>query len=67
MAKWAATRKELGVPLRRAYVNSPFVGKVTAEEADMIQQVVGLFVAPLGSTTPEERALTTCDCYGETS
>jgi hypothetical protein len=66
MAEWAARRKELGVPLRRAYVNSPYVSKVTAEEAEMIQQVVGLFIAPLGSTTPEEKALATCDRYGET-
>ncbi|KAG1783525.1 hypothetical protein EV702DRAFT_1190545 [Suillus placidus] len=66
IAEWAARRKELGAPLRKAYVNSPYVSKVTAEEADMIQQVVCLFIAPLGSTTPEERALATCDRYGET-
>ncbi|KAG2756436.1 hypothetical protein P692DRAFT_20825678 [Suillus brevipes Sb2] len=66
MAEWAARRKELGVPLKRAYVNSPYVSNITPEEADMIQQVVGLFIAPLGSTTPEERALATCDRYGET-
>lgn len=66
IAEWVARRKELGAPLRRAYVNSPYVNNVTAEEADMIQQVVGLFIAPLGSTTPEERALATCDRYGET-
>lgn len=66
IAEWAARRRELGAPLRRAYVNSPYVSKVTAEEAEMIQQVVGLFIAPLGSTTPEERALATCDRYGET-
>ncbi|KAG0707468.1 hypothetical protein DFH29DRAFT_895887 [Suillus ampliporus] len=61
IAEWAATRKELGVPLRRAYVNSPYVGDLTAPEADMIQKVVSLFIAPLGSTTPEERELVTCD------
>ncbi|KAG2156627.1 uncharacterized protein EDB93DRAFT_923591 [Suillus bovinus] len=67
VAEWATRRKVLGAPLRRVYVNSPYISNVTAEEADMIHQAVGgLFIAPLGSTTPEERALATCDRYGET-
>ncbi|KAG2155569.1 hypothetical protein DEU56DRAFT_314284 [Suillus clintonianus] len=66
IAEWAATRKELGAPLRRAYVNSPYVSQITAAEAGIIQEIVGLFIAPLGSTTPEERALATCDRFGET-
>ncbi|OAX43018.1 hypothetical protein K503DRAFT_732428 [Rhizopogon vinicolor AM-OR11-026] len=64
IAEWAVKRKELGAPLKRAYVNSPYVSKVTAAEADMIQKVVGLYIAPLGSTTPEERELATRDDYG---
>lgn len=64
IAEWATTRKELGAPLKRVYVNSPYMTKVTAPEANMIQKVVGLYVAPLGSTTPEERELATRDDYG---
>ncbi|KAG1754883.1 uncharacterized protein EDB91DRAFT_1242111 [Suillus paluster] len=59
VAEWATTRKELGAPLGRAYVNSPYIREITPPEADMIQKVVGLFIAPLGSTTPEERELAT--------
>lgn len=64
IAGWVTRRKELGAPLKRTYVNSPYVGKVTAAEAEMIQKVVGLYIAPLGSTTPEERELTIQDDYG---
>jgi len=64
IAQWATKRKELGAPLTRAYVNSPYVGQVTAAEATMIQKVVGLYIAPLGSTTPEEKELATCDDFG---
>ncbi|EGO31029.1 hypothetical protein SERLADRAFT_412511 [Serpula lacrymans var. lacrymans S7.9] len=50
-------RKELGVPLKRIYVNEVWVPKVRGEEQTALRTVADLFIAPLGANTVEELEL----------
>jgi hypothetical protein len=48
-------RRTLGYPLRKIYVNGPWVSSITPEEQIDLRNICdSLYVAPLGSSTPEE-------------
>jgi hypothetical protein len=47
-------RKALGVPLRKIYINAPWVPSITEEEQTDLRSICDLFITASGATTPEE-------------
>ncbi|KAH7916440.1 hypothetical protein BJ138DRAFT_1052779 [Hygrophoropsis aurantiaca] len=53
----AQARKQLDVPLSKIYVNSPWIGEIKPEEVEKLRTLADLYIAPLGTNTPEEAEL----------
>ena len=47
-------RKALGIPLRKIYVNSPWVSSITTEQQSALRNLSDLFITATGASTPEE-------------
>ncbi|KAH7927283.1 hypothetical protein BV22DRAFT_296041 [Leucogyrophana mollusca] len=54
---FAQARKQLGVPFAKVYVNGPWADQVKPEEVEALRNLASLYIAPMGSNTPEETEL----------
>jgi hypothetical protein len=50
-------RSALGVPLRKIYINAPWVPSISENEQAVLRQVADLFITEAAADTPEETAL----------
>ncbi|KAF9225470.1 hypothetical protein BS17DRAFT_730978 [Gyrodon lividus] len=57
IAEFCRLRKEVGVPMKKIYLNTPWAETLTPENLTVLQREATLYIAPLGANTQEENEL----------
>ena len=57
IAEFCRLRKNIGIPMKKLYLNTPWAQSLTHEHLKLLQQEATLFIAPVGANTEEENKL----------
>ncbi|KAF8846049.1 hypothetical protein BDN67DRAFT_12872 [Paxillus ammoniavirescens] len=57
IAEFCRFRKEIGLPMKKIYLNTPWAESLTPDQLRMLQKEATIFIAPLGANTQEENKL----------